>query len=72
MFDLEGLHPRVGINVGVTMAVDEFTYVKPSIYLEIDVPDNTSVAEAIDQLTDYLIDKLVDIEEKLDDYVKGS
>lgn len=66
---IDTLHPRIGVSVGVTLRIGEYLYVKPGVSMEVDVPMNLSVDEAIDELTDYLLDKLIDVEDKLSDYV---
>jgi hypothetical protein len=68
--DFEGTNPRIGVSVGVTVPGDvKFVFIKPGVMMEMDVLDEDAVEETIDALTDYLMDKLVEIEKRIEDYV---
>lgn len=55
--DLENLHPRVGMGLGATIPLPGYSNVKPSVSLEIDVPDGASVDETFDMLEKVLTKK---------------
>jgi len=64
------LHPRVGLSVGISVST-KHGWIKPLLSIEIDVPMNMSVDETYEALQDYLIDKLVDVECELLEYIRG-
>lgn len=68
--NLDMSRPRVRVDVGVTIPVDRYTFVKPGLSLEVDVVDGT-IDETIEAVTDALMDKLSWLEDRLAEYVEG-
>lgn len=69
--NLDTLHPRVRVDVGVTIPVDRYTFVKPGLSLEVDVGDGDTIEGTIEAVTDALMDKLSWLEDRLAEYVEG-
>jgi len=67
--DFSGRNSRVGVGVGVTIGLGEFQYIKPQLYMEIDVHPGEDSDKVREELADYLIDKLLPLEEKLEKHV---
>lgn len=68
--DLTGRNSRVGVGVGVTIGVEQYQFIKPQLYMEVDVHPNENPDQVIEDLEKYLAERLVQLEEKLEKYVK--
>jgi len=62
---------RVGVSVGVTMpGPTQYSSVKPSLSLEVDVLPGEDPDEVLDNVTAYLMERLGTLEEELGEYIK--
>lgn len=65
--EIGALNPRVGVSMGVTVKIADFTYIKPSLYLEVDVPEGSTAMEAIDELDELLDERLAQMVEDMEE-----
>ncbi len=56
--NVDELNPRIGLELGVTVKVADFQYIKPSIKLEIDVPPDRTADETLEDMTPWLLERL--------------
>lgn len=67
--DFSGRNTRVGVGVGVTIAVQNFEFIKPQLYIEVGALQDEDPDNIIADLEGYLLGKLNELEEKLESHV---
>ncbi len=65
---LIGVDARVGVSVGITIQTGKFAFVKPSVSIECTTPGDMTPDELYDFLTEWALDKLGALEDKLIEY----
>ena len=67
------IHPRIskGVSVSIPVTAGSHEFIKPSVAMEIDVPDGMSVEEASTQLEEYLLNELDNMIDNLRAYLGG-
>lgn len=64
--NLDNLNPRVGMGMGATIPLPGYANVKPSVSLEVDVPEGSTIEEIFEALELALTEKLHDLADNLE------
>jgi hypothetical protein len=68
---LDERNARISVNVGVTLPYShKYSYIRPSVGMEIDVLEGEDPLVVMDDLTAVLLNKLDDVTLELDAYVE--
>ena len=68
--EFDNLNPRVSMSLGATIPLPGYANVKPTVGLEVDVPEGSTVEEVFDNLEAALMEKLQEVADVLEDEIE--
>lgn len=56
--NFDELNPRVRLELGATIGIGDYQFIKPLVGIEIDLPPGRTVEETLQDMTVYVLDQL--------------